>query len=297
MFKEHSNLILSDEERTKLKAEFDKLKTIDQKYDFWKDRFDFDYSRHYELEELSIKDFKIMPRNSAETEKINNRLHKNYVLRYGDGNNESPDVKKEKFIDAIDSAKNKEILIEYELKNIDDHIARLKHPTVGNKHLGIYTPYYKGELFFIGYEQYLMDGKEFDWSEKLYPPISIIEISLGVKWAQYREFVKYYLAPKKTEKKKAFSFSHDQQIFILDYLCVYKNLDNVKKGKLYGPLINRDSETTRQRLSSIETRKTIENLNPILSYFTELGLEDQMQLVQKDIDRKEQERKGKMSKK
>jgi hypothetical protein len=72
---------------------------------------------------------------------------------------------------------------------------------------------------------------------------------------------------------------------ILDYLGYNKDLVNTKKAKLFAPILNRDIETTRQMLSDFKELKTNKNLELILSLFTEIGLDEQIQLVEKDIDR------------
>ena len=95
------------------------------------------------------------------------------------------------------------------------------------------------------------------------------------------------LSEIKKEKgpSKKENVSHDVQILILHYLGIGNELDtNVKKAKLYASLINRDEEVTRQKLSSIETFKTENNLKFLLEYFEAIGFEDQISTIKKESE-------------
>jgi hypothetical protein len=258
MFKEHSNLILSIEERAKLKAEFNKLETIDQKYDFWKNQFHYDYSQHYSLEQSSIEDFKIIPRNPSETEEINKRLYENYVSFWGDGNSSSPEKVKKEFIEAIGNSLNKEAYIEYEINNIEDFIFRLKHPQPRQKTFGVGYKFSRpaSEWFFFGYNQYLINRKEFNWSEKLYFPSEIIEITLGIEWAKYKDFVKNYLKPQRKEEQ--IKLNGEQKFLVLHYLGFGNDLKaNTHKSVLYDFFIEElNANSIRPMLSNIKKYET-----------------------------------------
>lgn len=83
-------------------------------------------------------------------------------------------------------------------------------------------------------------------------------------------------------------YTHVEQILILDYLGIGKNINtDTKKAKLYGPIIKRDIETTRQKLSTIGyyKKKDKDSLRKIKEVFENAGLKDLASLVQKDIDR------------
>ena len=82
-------------------------------------------------------------------------------------------------------------------------------------------------------------------------------------------------------------YTHVEQILILDYLGIGKNINtDTQKAKLYGPIIKRDIETTRQKLSSLGYYKNDkESLRKIKKVFENAGLKDYALLVQKDIDR------------
>lgn len=85
---------------------------------------------------------------------------------------------------------------------------------------------------------------------------------------------------------KGQELTHVQQMLILDYLEIGKNItNNSKKADIYAPLIRRDWETTRQYFSRLYGEKTSKNLKIILNYFEKGGFSKQVELVKKDIDR------------
>lgn len=274
MFKEYSNLILSDNERAKLKAEFDQLETIDQKYDFWKDRFDFDYSQHYSLEQLSIEDFKIIPKSPLETEEINKRLYNDYVLFFGNGKNDSPENWKVLFIESISKSINKEACVELELNRIDDYFFSLKHPQQRKKSFGVGYVSTKSasEWFFLGFEQYLINRKEFDWSEKLYHPKVVVDILIGIEWAKYKEFVRTYLKPEKTKPKM--KLTGEQQVLALLYLGLGKDIEtDVQKGELYEYFIeNFKHKSILKVFSNISDFENEKNLDILIDFFRSLKI-------------------------
>jgi hypothetical protein len=268
MFKEQNNLILSDTDRIKLKTEFDQLETIDQKYVFWRNRFNYDYSHYYSLEQISISDFIIIPKTLSETEEINRLLYNNYINSYGNRSDESPENWKESFHNSITSSINKENLVEYELKKIDDLINRLRQSQLINNGIfrnRIIQP--KSEWFFSGYEEYLINQKEFDWTEKLYHPKSIIDILLGIEWAKYREFIKNFLNPKK--KQIDIKLSGEQKFLILHYLKFGNELNtDTEKSILYEFFIDELKLKSIQRLfPNITDYETEKNLDTLIDFF------------------------------
>lgn len=292
MFKEQCNLILPDAERIKLKAEFDQLTTIDQKYGFWKNRFNFDYSSHYILEQISIADFIISPRNSTETEELNRRIYNHSFISLGNFEKENPDKMKEVFFNKITTSKNKEALIEYELKNIDDYINRLKHPQSDNTGLlsSSYNPFWS-KFFFTGYEEYIFNQKEFDWSVRLYSPTEIYEISLGIEWAKYRDFVKNYLAPKK--QRREIILNGEQKFLVLYYLEFGNEVNpNTIKSKLYECFIPElKSNSIRPMFSDITKYETEDNLNTIIDLFRSLKLDSKAREIEDKLPKKNKSKK------
>jgi len=286
MFKENSNLILSDEERAKLKAEFDQLRTIDQKYEFWKTKFDFDYSESYRLEQLSIEDFKIIPQNSTETELLNKRFFKNYFHYFGNAGDHRLEQMKAEFTKSINNSINKEVSVEYELRKIDDYIFSSKHTQHKNSLFGQKYTQFQSEWFFLGYEQYLINKKEFDWTEKLLHPKSINEIFSGIEWAKYREYVKNFSLLKK--KDINIQLNGEQKVLALHYLGLGSDIDNATiKAKLFNSFIPElNQETIRGLFSRINDHyKKEQNKDKLLEYFRSIKLNSKARLLEDKIDK------------
>lgn len=286
MFKEYSNLILSNEERAILKAEFDQLETIDQKYEFWKTRFDFDYSEHYRLEQLSIEDFKIIPKNSIETELLNKRCFENYFPTFGNTGDIRLEQMKAEFTESINNSMNKQMNVEYELSKIDDYIFNSKQPQSKKSLLGPKYPQPKSEWFFLGYEQYLLNKKEFDWTEKLLHPKSINEIFSGIEWAKYREFVKTYLRPNK--KRDDIRLNGEQKFLVLNYLGFGNEIElNTKRSRLFEFFIDELSyNSIRPMFSDIKLYETEENLNTVIDLFRLLKLDAIAREIEEKLPKK-----------
>lgn len=87
-------------------------------------------------------------------------------------------------------------------------------------------------------------------------------------------------------KSKKSNISHDVQILILHYLGIGKELTNVHRAKLFAPIMNRNEDVTRQKLSSIETFKTEKNLYFLLKYFESVGFEAQLGTIKKELEKK-----------
>jgi hypothetical protein len=93
----------------------------------------------------------------------------------------------------------------------------------------------------------------------------------------------------KVKKPKEKKLTHIQQIMILEYLGIGKQLDdNTKKAEIFSELIGRDLETTRQYLSYINKGEVRidKNLNPVLAFFKKAGLSDMVELVEKELSSK-----------
>jgi hypothetical protein len=113
---------------------------------------------------------------------------------------------------------------------------------------------------------------------------------LNKKIAGLEEIIKGLEKSKKPKKEE--KFSHAVQILILEYLDFGKNLDKNKvKAEIYGPLIGRNIEATRQLLSGINEAKNIKNLEIIVEYFNKAGYSEKAKIVEKDIDRIKKKRK------
>lgn len=286
MFKEHINLILPDEEKAILKAEFDQLETIEQKYIFWKERFDYDYSFKDRLDGYSISDFLIIPKDTTETLELNKRA---YSDNYQENSNSdySPTKKKSDFIESMQNSKDKQTRIDYEIKEIDEFIFRSKYPVqnsngmFGRNHIRRIDP-----IFFEGYEDYLLEKKDFDWGEKLMHVNSIATKLLGIEWAKYRDFVKNYLKPEK--KQNDLKLNGEQKFLVLHYLEFGKEIEkNTKRSKLFEFFIDELSfNSIRPMFSDITQFETEDNLNTVIDLFRLLNLNSLAREIEEKLPKK-----------
>lgn len=286
-------LNLTELQRAELKSEFDQLETIEEKIDFWNDKLRVDFCFFDQCLGEEINDFWIEAQTEDEFEFINNRNLNTYKekLEFIKGENAEISFEKleEAFLAKIETVKNKDFYIDEEIKKINSIIEQKEIELTQD-------PFSSSRFFVASHRQYLINDIEPMWNKAICETRNLYESDKGITTAKYKELLEDYRTHLKTGIQKIPRFTHDQQMFILDYLQVNNNLDNVKRGLLYARILNRDPETTRQRFSSLEKNKTVKNLSPILSLFTELGLVDQVQMVEKDLiskKRKEEINKGK----
>ncbi len=282
---ENGSLYISDSEKELLKKEFKKLQTIDEKYGFWQEKFGLNYSlnRKNYIQEHTFEEFLIIPQNEDEIGELNHRVYSDWLKLVPSFSRKSEATKwREIFEEEISKAANKERYIENEISNVVDYVLTQNKPSrlSGGFMKRITIP--PNKQFVESYNQYLKFESDFNWSAAICSPSEIQNRLDGIECAKYRIYLEGYLNTKNS-KYKATKFSHDQQIMILDYFDFHKDFDKTKKGELYGPIIGRDSETTRQRFSTLDKRKNENNLNQLLAYFTELGFEEQIERVKKDI--------------
>lgn len=268
---ERGVLKLNDSEREALKAEFDNLETINRKYNFWQEKFNYSYAHRGNLYYESVLDFFIDIKTTDEIEILNKIVYAECEKNIQEDENSDLANTKSKFLDSLDKYSQKGEIINGELKKIEAKIS--------------IKPVNESEDYFIlGYKNYLIYHEELDWQNKIYHYSWISAYINGREWAKYKEFVQAHLNQKKS--KDEFRFSHEVQIMILDYLGFNRNLGNNKeKSKYYAPLLNRTIETTRQKFSSIEEYRTKENLKKILVYLEHLGFNAQANQVKKDLEK------------
>ena len=244
---EHNYLILTIEERSKLKAEFGQLDTIDQKYDFWKSNFDYDYSFCDKLDLNSTADFKIIPKDAAETEELNRRFYNdNKTQRFVQ--HEQPEKWKESFLLKIASANNKKSIVEHELSKIDGYILKFSPSNISGALIGMKRGLLVGsDPFYKGYEEYLINRRELDLTKEVFTPFTLIAMHAGIEWAKYREFVENHSRPEK--KESTIELTGEQKVLILHHLGFGEELNTYEERSiLYEFFINELKSTSIKRL-------------------------------------------------
>lgn len=264
---ENNYLRLTIEERSKLKAEFDQLNTINQKYDFWKTNFDYDYSHYHKLDLISTADFKISPRNPVEIEELNKRFYTdNKIQRFVQ--HEQPEKWKESFLLKIASASNKKSIIEHELSKIDAYILKFSPSNNDDGFSGMKSGLLVGsDPFYKGYEEYLINRRELDLTKEVFSPFTLIALNAGMEWAKYREFVENHLKPEK--KEPAIELTGEQKVLILHHLGFGEELNTYEERSiLYEFFINELKSTSIKRLfPNIKDYETEKNLDTLIEFF------------------------------
>lgn len=299
-------LVVSDKDRSILKTEFDKLQTIDEKYNFWQDKFDLNYSlnRHDNIQEHTFEEFVIKPRDGKEIEELNKRVYNDW-LEFVPWFSEKSKIAKwrEDFESEIESVPNKGQYIGYEIRRIDDYVLEQNKPAKNVK--GIFGGSVRMD-FVASYERYLKYKQELEWGVNVCDPYRFSERLKGIECAKYREFLDSYIDKEETQSEirgtgehstsKKNALTLNQQLLVLCYLGLMEaikefGLPNTKSAKIISAVTNGDSENIRKELSNINYKRiseariaTKENLKRILTYFEETGLTEIANRIKSDID-------------
>lgn len=279
-------LDITQEERIKLKAEFDQLKSIEQKYSFWAEKLKRNYFLWAFYEQDNIKDFLIIPKNESETETLNKIVYSDYSLMAR--TDKTLEVMRKSFSEQVETSPDKETFIEYELKNIDDLIFKRKQVSISDN----ISQYEKNNFFIGGYEGYLLKKKEIDWKERVYQAHLLLEKIQGIEWAKYREYVKTYLKPKK--KQIDIQLNGEQKFLVLYYLQFGDDIKaNTTKSVLYDLFIDElKSSSIRPMLSDPKRYETIENLNVIIDLFRLLKLDSKAREIENKLPKNNKPKQG-----
>ena len=275
------HLKITSEERPILKAEFNKQETIEQKYSFWKEKFNIKYAYYFAFVMSEINDFMIFPKNELETETLNKLIYSDYNSISVGRSTRKYQFSKEAFIKEISSTPNKDAFIEYELKRIDDYIFTRKQPSAHSH----FDEENKNHFFIAGYESYHLRGIEMEWGKQVYEAPHLMQKIQGIKLAKYREFVKNY--QKEEKKQLEIKLNGEQKFLILHYLGFGDELNtNTQKSKLYEFFIDELKFSSIQRLfPNIKDYETEKNINTIIDLFRLLKLDSKARELEDKLDK------------
>lgn len=281
------SLDLTKEQKVALKGEFEQLKTVGKKLIFWKDRLNHDYFLNSYCDQSEIQDFLIIPNTPKEIEELNRTCIETYYFTY----NRIGGIQKlktysdllEKFEKKIKNIKNKKAYVELELNDVLSKINKLK----ASKKIDDEFEY--NQFLLNAFSRFYLNNERTDLSTRTYQLNQLVALANGEALAEYcLELIQQKEDTKETKRKET---PHKMQMLILDYCGFFKDLTATEKGRLFEPIINRDSETTRQNLSSLYQYKSEKNLCFLLHYFTDLKLNAQIEEVKKDLAREKARRK------
>lgn len=277
-------LDIEQDERSRLKAEFDPLESIEQKYNFWADKLERNYFLWAFYEQDNIKDFQIVPKNESETEILNKLIYSDYSLV--NSANKKLNARKKSFIEQIETCPDKEAFIDYEIKNIEDIIFKRKQNSFSED----MNQYEKDNFFIRGYEDYLLKKKEIDWKESVYQAHLLIEKIHGIEWAKYREFVKTYLRQEKT--KSEIKLTGEQKVLALIYLGFGNNTTTaVQKADLFEYFIdNFKSKSIQKIFNSTTDYEDEKNLDSLIDFFRSLKMNSIARNLEDKMEKQKQKR-------
>lgn len=272
-------LNLTPEKRERLKIEFDQLDSIEKKYRFWNVKLERNYYLWAFYEQENIRDFLISPQVRPDIEILNKLIYSDYSLFIG--SNKPLNSQRKDFLKLIETAPDKENLIDYELKKIDEYIFKRKQTKITNN----FTQYEKDGYFIRGYEDFLLLKKDIDWGKEVYQAHLLHEKIQGTEWAKYRDFVKSYLKPQR--KQDEVKLNGEQKFLALYYLGFGNDLKaNTHKSVLYNFFIPElKTSSIRPMLSDIKMYETESNLYALLNFFRLIKLDLKVQEIQGKIDK------------
>jgi hypothetical protein len=283
-------LDITPEQKKELKAEFDKLESVELKHSFWAEKLQWKYYLTAFTEQAKIEEFLINPIERKDIETLNKLIYDDCKLLYQSDFERLIRDKKEKFIKDFETTPDKTNLIEHELKQIDDLVFNKRQVEIfPNQNQHKRPPnlnQYERNVFFIGgFDGYYLRKKEFDWGERNYTAHLLIESLNGIEWAKYREFVKSY--KKLDENQTEIKLNGEQKFLLLQYLGFCNEIDDkTKTAKLFDYFIEElKFSTIRPMFSKFNEYENEENLLTLLELFKSIKLKKNALQIQEKIDK------------
>lgn len=279
-------LNISPEERIALKAEFEKLESVEQKYKFWQERLKRNYYLWAFFEQTNIQDFSINPTERADIEILNKLIYEDSASFLNPVRKPQVRVSKTSFMERIESSPEKEALIEYELNIIDEFVSSKRQVQI----MPDPENYEKCHFFIVGFEDYYLRKKEMDWGEKVYQAHLLAEKLNGIDLAKYREFVKNYL--KQPKKNPELKLNGEQKFLVLHHLGLGGDLKaNTYKSVLFDFFIDElKANTIRPMLSNVKKYETEDNLYALLDFFRLINHDPKVSEIQAKLDKLKKKR-------
>lgn len=301
--------ILNEEIKSKRLAEFQELKTLDEKLKFWSTRLPVNFIAYHEL--------------GTEGHELYNNLHAFYIdikdrdrkefakwvlNNYHDlSKKRNPyerlldfDLLRKSFEKKLEDSEDKLETVRKELAFIRKDIKR-PVPSGGR---GILSQSFAAVMHFnkfnadyYSFEDYKEQSLAPDYQEVSADIYSILRVENGYTAGRYWKYLKE-LDEKLSQQNKVKEFTLDQKLLILHYLGGLKQImemkNSTKQADFLQRLISDDAEKTRQRFSTIndligtpkegaKRRKLIEEITDLQKMFKELGLQNIVKKIQADL--------------
>lgn len=208
-----------------------------------------------------------------------------------------------KFDTAIQNSVNKNILIENEIREIENYVNNIPvfslkksaKPLTVNKSPKVFdfrNTYIDRSIFNESFYEYLSNAKPIT-IERLYHDndemyrLKQNSANQAIEIFKYYEWLKIKLT---TKAKQSISFNHQEKLLALTYLGLdTKNYDNSKSAKILSSILGLSEQNTREHLSylyydaknnPVRTKKHLENIS---KQFENQGLTDVSNKIKEDI--------------
>lgn len=281
-----------------LSKEFNKLNSIEQKFNFWREKLRCLYDVDKFVNHPEIEYFRIIPKDNKEIAIIN----KLCLQKFQDNQDiETFEKLKVAFENKLEQTKNKLRLIEVQKRNIDNLVDEKK----------IYN--YKSDKvlndsFLEAYFDYYVNLKIPDLSNEVYSIKRLIGLNSGYIFACYHNYLDELLKQERNKDnviKKEPEITVNQQLLILHYLGFINKLDSLqrigyknknlpdKDGKdiIISKLLNSKQEYIRTKLSkNCNNIKTQNDIEFVRNIFEELKIQEIVELINNDPDNRFKEK-------
>jgi hypothetical protein len=281
---------LSDIEQKKLRTKFNKLTTIESKFNFWREELKASYSNRGFIDYSTWVNFKIQSNSVLDIAEINKRCIEEmrpFISNRKDSHFKIVDFNKlvsEFNNDILQNATNKTNAIKLQLDKLNEEIQKIK--TLENNKQD-YLLANSIQFFTHSFDEYYLNNTEEDYTSQIYnDKINLVMLNNGYQYAKYKLYLEDLLIPQK--KKNIVTLSEittNQQLLFFhytDYLNTF-DLNTNRKAELLATLFNKGSENYRKGLTNISSLKTRNNLEFLNKLFDKFGLSKLSEQVKKDI--------------
>jgi len=279
----------SEVELENLKNEFNQLQTINQKYNFWKDKFNISYALWGRvLINGYSNNFEIIPKNEIETQDLINTILEDALPLFSKRNDIPIKGMKEQFVKAIEISPNKAAIVDYEVRKIESLVLPKRQTPI------IEPDKYERDLYFVrGFENYLFQKREFEDYQNIIAGYLLTEYYKGIQLAKYREFVECYLRKEKSNLK--IKLTGEQKVLALIYLRFGDNTTTaVQKADLFEYFIdNFKSKSIQKIFNSTSDYENEKNLDVLIDFFRSLKLNSIARELDDKLDKLKQKRQRK----
>lgn len=304
-------------ELEQLKTEFNSLKTIDEKLQFWEIKLNQKYFNYYlQTPVNTLIDFEIKSTKNYEIEYVN-KYNLDEYLKINklvlSTNNEliefqnpewwkNPIDKKrqslrlqttEELIELLnirlDDVTNKSEFLKSELSKIETKYSQYKS---FNDYSNSFM-YEKKNGFIKSYEDYIFNAKKPDYSSHIMPIFMLVGLHFGIELAKYKIHIEKLINPTKdktNKKRETTTFQKLLGLYYLDVIPMFNNNDvsDIKKAEIISLILGLSYDDIRSRLRKIEPENYNDSdkefLKELHSLLSKTQLTSQTNKIKKDIE-------------